>query len=140
MNGQNSWPRQVVRQLIVLVAVFVAYVFAIGLVYVLIGRLTGWPIVEEENEVALRVVHLVPSLLLCVIAAGTAGAFNVVNHVKVPATGLALAMALTHYFSYAPASRTTLADISAAACESLLLAAAAFACYCAAVAIRRGRI
>jgi NO-binding membrane sensor protein with MHYT domain len=114
------------RAALVLLLLVLGYSLASGIIYILWSRLIGWPVVNEDQEILLRLVHLLPSLACAAIAGWVGGTTNRIAKPLFPAALLALTIALMHYASYSRASRTAAEDIVAAAIESLTLVAVTF--------------
>jgi hypothetical protein len=119
-SGAVTW----LRAALVLLLLVLGYSLASGIIYILWSRLIGWPVVNEDQEIRLRLVHLLPSLACAAIAGWVGGTTNRIAKPLFPAALLALTIALTHYASYSRASRTAVEDIVAAAIESLIVLAA----------------
>lgn len=116
------------RASIILVLLLFGYSIASGILYLIWSRLVGWPVVEGEHEVLLRLVHLLPALVCSALAGSIGGATNRAKP-AFPAAFLGLGIAAMHYASYSRPSRTTADDIVAAIVESLVLFVIAFASF-----------
>lgn len=114
-----SW----LRAAFLLLLLVLGYSLASGIIYILWSRLIGWPVVNQDQEILLRLVHLLPSLACAAIAGWVGGTTNRIAKPLFPAALLALTIALIHYASYSRASRTAAEDIVAAAIESLIVLA-----------------
>ena len=109
------------RASLVLLLLLFGYSVGSGVVYLLWSRLVGWPIVGEEHEVLLRLVHLLPALACCALEGSVGRATNRIGKLLLPAALLAFGIALTRYASYSRPSRAATGDIVAAAIESVVL-------------------
>jgi NO-binding membrane sensor protein with MHYT domain len=121
----------------VLLLLLLGYSVGSGIIYLLWSRLIGWPVVEGEYEVLLRLVHLLPAVICSALAGCIGGATNRMRPLF-PAALLGLGIAVIHYASYSRSSRTAANDIVAAIVESLVLFVIAFGAF-RILAGRRGR-
>jgi hypothetical protein len=135
-QSPSSTGTQWLRAGLILVLLLIGYSVGSGIIYRLWSRFVGWPVVEGEHEVLLRLVHLLPALA-CSAVVGTVG--GVTNRMKplFPAALLGLGIALIHYASYSRPSRTATNDVVAAIVESVVLFAIGFALFWT-LADRRG--
>ena len=129
---------QRLRTGLVLVFLLFGYSVASGIFYLSWSRLVGWPVVEGEHEVLLRLVHLLPAAICGALAGGIGGATNRTAKPLLPASVLALGIALIHYASYSRPSRAAVSDIVAATIESVILGGVVLASFWV-IAARRGR-
>jgi len=122
----------------VLLLLLLGYSVSSGIIYLLWSRLVGWPVVGEEHEALLRLVHLLPSLACGAMVGCIGGATNRTAKALLPAAFLGLGIALIHYASYSRSSRAAVDDIVAAIIESVVLFVVVFVSFWM-LAVRRGR-
>jgi hypothetical protein len=123
--SQSPSSTQWLRAGLILVLLLIGYSVGSGIVYLLWSRLFGWPVVEGEREVLLRLVHLLPALACSVVAGAIGGTTNRMKAL-LPSVLLGFGIALIHYASYSRPSRTSANDVVAAMVESVVLFVGAF--------------
>lgn len=127
-QSRSSTTIVLLRTSVILLLLLIGYSFGSGVIYFLWSRLVGWPVVEGEHEVLLRLAHLLPALACSALVGGIGGATNRMRPLF-PAALLGSAIAVMHYASYSRPSRTAPNDVVAAIVESLVLCVVAFASF-----------